>query len=165
MGLEYDLEKAVAANRFDAHRLTHLAAQPGLQVAAEERLFRAYLLEGKDLGNQETLLQIGTKIGFPSGEVTNMLRTDAFADAVHRDQRQAQQVGVQGVPFFVFNGKYAVSGAQSPEVFSQVLQRAWTEEQAAPEPIEGAFCWPGGNCLKIKSPVFHRAFICNGPTA
>ncbi|MGA7159721.1 MAG: DsbA family oxidoreductase [Bacteroidota bacterium] len=123
-GLQYDFDKAVIANSFDAHRLSHFAKKHGLQDAMEERLFRAYFTEGKNTADHETLVQLAVEVGLKGDDVRQMLGGDDFADEVRNDVYEAHQIGVQGVPFFVFNDKYAVSGAQPTEIFLQALNRA-----------------------------------------
>ncbi len=146
-GLSFNLDKAVVANTFDAHRLIHLAAKHGLQDAAEERLFSAYFSEGKNVGNLDTLVQLGTEIGLDAEEIKRVLQSDAYAEEVHADQYGAQQVGARGVPFFVFNNKYAVSGAQPSEVFAKALQKTWEEQRIVSMPeADGGFCTPDGVC-------------------
>jgi predicted DsbA family dithiol-disulfide isomerase len=130
-GLTYHMEKAVVANSFDAHRFSHLAKQHGLQDAAEEKLFLAYFTEGKNTADHDTLVQIGTEIGLDAAEVRNVLDSNAYAEDVQRDIYQAQQVGARGVPFFVVNQKYAVSGAQPSETFLGLLNKVWDEEKPA----------------------------------
>lgn len=120
-GLEYDFDKAVVANSFDAHRLSHLAKKHGVQDAMEERLFRAYFTEGLNTADHETLVRLAQEIGLEEKEVRRTLAGDDFAADVERDIFEAQQVGARGVPFFVFNNRYAVSGAQPVELFLQVF--------------------------------------------
>jgi predicted DsbA family dithiol-disulfide isomerase len=129
VGLTYHFDKAVVANSFDAHRFSHLAKKHGLQDEAEERLFAAYFIEGKNTADHQTLIQIGAEIGLDSSEVKNVLEAGDFAAEVQKDISEARQVGVTGVPFFVFNGKYAVSGAQDSKVFLGVLERVLAEQQ------------------------------------
>ena len=126
-GLEYHFDRAIVANSFDAHRLIQLAKTKGLGDEAEERLFRAYFTEGKDFGEHETLVQIGKEIGLQEEEIKNALDSDAYAAKVEEDIQEAAEIGVRGVPFFVFNRKYAVSGAQPPEYFLQALQKSFDE--------------------------------------
>jgi predicted DsbA family dithiol-disulfide isomerase len=123
-GLEYHMDKAVVANSFDAHRLIQLAKKHGLGDAAEEGLFKAYFTEGKNTADHQVLLNIATSIGLDRQETEQVLASDAFADDVRRDVYEAQQVGARGVPFFVFDRKYAVSGAQASETFLQTLEQA-----------------------------------------
>lgn len=150
-GLTYDFGKAVVANSFNAHRLSHLAKERGLGDAAEEALFKAYFTEGKNIDNYETLIELGTNIGLDADEVKAMLESDAYADDVKHDIAEAQYLGIRGVPFFVMNRKYAVSGAQSVPVFEETINKAFTEwQQANPKPkldvIEGDSCSIDGNC-------------------
>lgn len=123
-GLTYDFDRAIVANSFDAHRLSHLAAQKGLGNAAEEALFKAYFTEGKNIADQETLIALGVGIGLTAEDIKQALTTNAFADEVKQDIAEAQQLGVRCVPFFVFDRKYAISGAQPTEVFLQTLEKA-----------------------------------------
>lgn len=129
LGLEYNLDKAVPANTFHAHRLSHLAATYNLQNEIEERLFYAYFTEGKNIGDLGVLFELGIAIGLPEKELRDTLETNAFTDDVNQDFDQAKEFGIRGVPFFVINEKYAVSGAQHADLFTEVLQTAWEETQ------------------------------------
>jgi len=124
VGLNYDFDKAVIANSFDAHRMIQLAKTKGLGDAAEERIFKAYFTEGQDAGNHETLVKLGEEIGLKAEDIRQVLESNDFALEVNSDIAEAQQIGVRGVPFFVFDRKYAVSGAQPVEVFTQTLEKA-----------------------------------------
>lgn len=151
VGLDYNMDATVPANTYNAHRLTHLAAKHGLQDAAEERLFQAYFMEGKNIQDGETLVQLGKDIGLAEDVVRSMLDSDAFQTDVRRDIAEAQQIGVRGVPFFVIDRKYAVSGAQPSELFLQALQTARTEWEKAHPPVAvmeagGPSCDINGNC-------------------
>lgn len=151
-GLQYNFDKAVIANSFDAHRFAHLAKTKGLGEAAEEALFKAYFTDGKDISNFDTLAQLGTEIGLDAAEVKQALQTDAFANAVDEDIYHASQIGVRGVPFFVLNDKYAVSGAQPVETFAGALNQAWTEYEKEKTRLkvlgnDAATCEPGGDCI------------------
>jgi predicted DsbA family dithiol-disulfide isomerase len=148
VGLAYQFDKVIPANSFDAHRLTHLAATHGLQDAAEEKLFKAYFVEGKDIGAKSTLTTIGEDIGLSKQEVHDMLESDAFDHNVKADMQEAQQLGIRGVPFFVFDRKFAVSGAQPAEVFSKTMHAAWQKHKKE-NPIEmnsNNSCQLNGNC-------------------
>ncbi len=129
LGLRYDFQKAVVANTFNAHRLTHLARERGLQAEMEERLFSAYFTEGTDLGDDEALAELGAEVGIPAGDAREMLRGERYADAVREDAREAQDLGADGVPFFVFDRTFAVVGAQAGDVFLSALTKAWTEQE------------------------------------
>lgn len=149
VGLDYRFDKAVVANSFDAHRVVHMAKQQGLGDAAEERIFKAYFTEGKNTADHETLAALGEEIGLDKAAVLAMLKTDAFAAAVRAEMREATEIGVTGVPFFVLDRKYAVSGAQDPQVFAQALQQAFSEwRKANPvQPLQttaGQVCTPTG---------------------
>lgn len=151
VGLQYDFDKAVVANSFDAHRLIQLAKTKGKGDAAEEALFKAYFTEGKNTADHKTLLQLGTGIGLDAEEVKAVLASDAFAEAVQRDEYEARQIGVRGVPYFVFNDKYAVSGAQHPDTFLGALTQAyaeWTPPKNKPVELggEGTSCTIDGQC-------------------
>lgn len=151
VGLEYNFDKAVIANSFDAHRLIQLAKKYDKGDDAEERLFRAYFTEGKNVSDHATLAALGKEIGLERKEVEEMLQTKACSIEVNNDIEEARQIGVRGVPFFVMNRKYAVAGAQQPDVFLQVLEKSFTEwrkEHLALqlETVVGDVCEPGGDC-------------------
>lgn len=122
-GLEYHFEKAVVANSFDAHRFTHLAKKHHLQDKAEEQLFKAYFTDGKNTADHEILIGLGTQIGMNGDEIRNVLESNDFVDDVLKDIHDASLFGIRGVPFFVFNRKYAISGAQPVEVFIDALNQ------------------------------------------
>lgn len=147
VGLDYDFDKAIVNNTMDAHRLLHLAKTKGLQNKMKERLFAAYYTQGKNIGDSETLVQLGVEVGLQEDEIKTALESDAFKQQVEMDQHHAEQIGVQGVPFFVFNNKYAVSGAQPPSIFKEVLEKVWAEEKpiALNEAGEG-FCTVDSDC-------------------
>ncbi len=122
VGLEFNLAKAIIANSFDAHRLSHLAKKYNLQNEAEEQLFKAYFTEGKNTADHNTLIQLGVEIGLDANEIKLMLQSSDYTEAVRIDSFEAQQIGVSGVPFFLFNDKYTISGAQDSSVFLNALQ-------------------------------------------
>ncbi|MBL8994052.1 MAG: DsbA family oxidoreductase [Spirochaetia bacterium] len=124
-GLKYDMDRAIPANSFDAHRLTHLAASRGLQAKMEERLFAAYFTEGKNIGDHPTLVGLGKEIGLDPADIQTMLSRSDFADEVRADIEEASSLGIRGVPFFVMDRKYGVSGAQPSEAFLETLRETW----------------------------------------
>lgn len=128
-GLDYHLDRAQHGNTFDAHRLIHLAAEHGRQGEMKEQLMHAYFTEGKAIGEPDALVEVGSSVGLDPHELRSTLDNEAYADAVRADERRAAQLGISGVPFFVFDGRYAVSGAQPTDVFRSVLQRAWAESK------------------------------------
>ena len=127
VGLGFNSEKTIVANSFNAHRLIQLAKTKGLGNEVEEALFKAYFINGKNIDDKETLTETGVSIGLPETEVKEIFTSDAFAKEVKQDEMQAQSIGINGVPFFVLNNKYAVSGAQSPETFLEVMEQTWKE--------------------------------------
>ncbi len=129
LGLDYQLERAVMGSSFDAHRLIQFAKTKGLGDAAEERLFNAHFVRGEHIGDKALLKQVATEIGLDGTAVEELLASDEFTEAVHQDEYEAQQIGVRGVPFFVLDNKYAVSGAQSSDHFLGALNQAWNERQ------------------------------------
>jgi predicted DsbA family dithiol-disulfide isomerase len=147
VGLDYDFDKAVVANSFDAHRFSAFAKTKGRQDAAEERLFAAYFTEGRNTADHETLIELGENIGLDPTEVKTMLDSNAFADDVEREIYEAQQLGIRGVPFFLFDHKYAVSGAQESPIFLQALTQTFKEmEKKDPSVLAGQACEIDGNC-------------------
>jgi len=151
VGLHYDFDKAIVANSFDAHRFSHLAAKYGLGDAAEERFFKAYFTEGKNIADHNTLIQLGIEIGIDASVTKQMLATDAYTYEVQHDINEAETLGLRGVPFFVMNRKHGVSGAQPEEVFLKTLEKSfddWQQEQQQLELAitEGEVCEPGGDC-------------------
>jgi predicted DsbA family dithiol-disulfide isomerase len=149
-GLRLDFDKAVVANSLQAHRFTHLAKAHGKQHEAEEILFKAHFTDGKNIDDTEVLAQLGEEIGISAAAVCEMLASEAYKAEVQRDRYEAHQIGVRGVPFFVFNDKYAISGAQESRVFLSALQQSfseWQQTQPALEtPAEGASCSTDGIC-------------------
>jgi protein disulfide-isomerase len=120
-GLTYHFEKAVVGNSFLAHRFIQLAKTKVLGDDMEEALFKAYFTDGKDIASASDLLMIGSSIGLIKEEMEELLQSDLFADAVDRDIQEAAQIGVRGVPFFVFDRKYALSGAQPVNAFIETI--------------------------------------------
>jgi len=151
VGLKYDFDRAVVANSFDAHRFIQYAKTKGKGDAAEEALFEAYFTQGKNTADHEVLAELGKKVGLNAEEVKAMLATRDFSTEVSRDIAESQQVGVNGVPFFVFDRKYAISGAQDTKVFLETLSKAWNDHAAKTatsleKPASGAVCEPDGEC-------------------
>ncbi len=128
VGLNYNLDKAVVANSFDAHRLIQLAKRKNLGDQMEEALFKAYFIDGKNTADHETLIALAGEAGIDETEAKAILDSGIFADEVEADIELAGQIGVRGVPFFVFDRKYAVSGAQPPQVFLDTMKKALGEK-------------------------------------
>ncbi len=150
-GLTYHFDKSVVANSFNAHRFAHFAKHHGRQGEAEEILFRSYFTDGKNIDDYPTLISLGTEIGLDPETLKAALENGIYADDVRADIHEAQQIGVRGVPFFVFNRKYAVSGAQESQAFLETLQKAYdewskTNPEVNLEIVEGQSCQPDGEC-------------------
>lgn len=145
VGLNYNFDKAVVANSFNAHRLIQFAKSKGKGNEIEEQLFKAYFIDGKNTDDKATLLQLGKEIGLDEEDVKRVLESDEFSEQVQRDIYEAHQIGVRGVPYFVFDDKYAVSGAQPADTFLGALNQAFSEWQPTPE-NNGLSCDVDGNC-------------------
>jgi predicted DsbA family dithiol-disulfide isomerase len=126
-GLDYHLADTRPGNTFDAHRLVHLAEERGLGLAMSERLFRGYFTEALAIGDHAELVRMAAEVGLDPAEAEAVLAGDAYADAVRADIEEARNLGCQGVPFFVVNRTYGVSGAQTPAHLLDVLERAWAD--------------------------------------
>ena len=124
-GLAFRFDIARSGNTFDGHRLVALGAQHGLQHETKERLMAAYLCEGELIADHATLKRLAADVGLPAGEVDELLATERFADEVRTDEGTAAHIGVRGVPFFVVDRAFAVSGAHPPEVLTGMLDKAW----------------------------------------
>jgi predicted DsbA family dithiol-disulfide isomerase len=126
-GLDYHFETLKHTNTVKAHQLLHYAKARGLQLEAKERLLRAYFTEGRHVGRVEDLADLAAEIGLDRDDVVRSLTEDEFLSDVRADQALGQEYGIQGVPFFVIDGKYGVSGAQEAATFTQVLDQVWAQ--------------------------------------
>lgn len=132
-GIEFNWEGANSGNTLNAHRIIHLAQSKGLGNEAQEAFFYSYMTQGLPIGERETLEDVAARIGLNPVEVDDLLDSDEFADFVKFDQEVAHdQLKVTGVPFFVFDQRIALAGAQPKEVFLQVLEKALEEPQEQP---------------------------------
>lgn len=148
IGVEFNFDQIKSTNTFDAHRFLHLTKSKGLQIEAEEALFQAFFRDGKHLGDPEVLLQLGMDLGLDKNEVSKMLNSDQFAKEVRSDEQLGQEFGIRGVPFFVINRKYGISGAQPVQHFMDVLKKAKGEETVMiiDNSQEGDSCGIDGQC-------------------
>ncbi len=131
-GLLFRLGEAQRVNTVDAHRLLHLALTDGgpvLQSTLKEELLAAYFLQAENVADHDLLRRAADRAGLDAGRVDRVLAGDEYADAVEHDIREAASLGATGVPFFVIDRKYGISGAQPVETFLQVLEQAWTDAQ------------------------------------
>lgn len=135
-GLEYNFDKSVVANSFKAHVLTHFAKQFGKQDEVEELLFQSYFTEGKNIDDIEVVKDIAKQVGLDDVAYQKVVVDGSLDHEVKMDINEARQIGVQGVPFFVYDRKYAVSGAQPVELFIQTLEKAYSEWQSKAYPIQ-----------------------------
>lgn len=138
-GLDFDFSQAKSGNTFDAHRLLHLAKSKGLGDEMKERLLRGYFMDGVPLYDHDALATLATEVGLDPDDAAAVLAGDAFAEDVRDDEMRARQLRVTGVPFFLIDGKFGIPGAQTSDVFLQVLQQA----SAASTP-QGEVCGPDG---------------------
>jgi len=131
VGLNYDFDSVKQTNTVKAHELLHYAKAHGKQLEMKERLLKAYFEEGHHVGRIEDLAQLAVEVGFDRADVVRSLTEEEHLAAVKADQAQAIEYGIQGVPFFVIDGKYGVSGAQEAATFTQVLQQVRDERAAS----------------------------------
>lgn len=134
IGLDYRFDRAQTVSTLTAHELSHFAAAHGKQHEMVQRLFQAYFTEGLNVADHQVLADLAAAVGLDRDAALAALTSGEFADAVEEDIQQARQYGIQGVPFFVFAGKYAVSGAQPVEAFLQALDTSWSETVGSAAP-------------------------------
>ena len=148
-GLELHQDVSVPANTLDAHQLVHLAGLRGVQDAVNERFLRAHFSEGEPLGDRDTLVRLAAEAGLDAGEAREVLEQGRFVEAVRADEAEAAALGARGVPFFVVDRRYGVSGAQPAEQFLAVLERAWADSRPLTLVGEGGdgACGPEGCAL------------------
>ncbi len=133
VGLPFAFDKiARAPNTLDAHRLIRWAAATGAQGAVVDRLFRAYFVEGRDIGDRATLLDIAAEHGLDRERVARLLEEGADVEAVRNEISEAQAIGVTGVPFFIFAGRLGVPGAQDVSVLRRAIDQARAAKRAEP---------------------------------
>lgn len=130
VGLAYDFDAVKPTSTVAAHQLLHYAKAHGRQLDVKERLLRAYFVEGRHVGRVEELAALAADVGLDGDDVLRSLRANEHLEAVHADQRQAAAYGIRGVPFFVIDRRYGVSGAQRAEAFAQALERIHGERTA-----------------------------------
>lgn len=126
-GLTIDFDHNKPANTFNAHRLIHLAAKYNLQDLAEEKLFEAHFVNSRNIGDDAVLVDVAVEIGLDQAETEQVLQSDQFAEAVRYDVYESQNLGIQGVPYFVMDRKYGVSGAQPVQAFTDALTQSFKE--------------------------------------
>ena len=137
-GLEYRFDLLKHTNTVKAHELLHFAKEHGRQPEMAERLMQAYFTEGRHLGRIDELVALAADAGLDPVAAREALETQEYLDAVRADQDQARAYGINGVPFFVIDGTYGVSGAQPPAAFAQIARQLWAERAAEGEAIPAA---------------------------
>lgn len=142
-GIDFNFEKALITNTFSAHRLLHLAKKHNKSNEMEEALFIAHFIDGKNVGDAEVLVSLAENLGIDKEEAVKAVTSDQLDYEVNQDIMQARKNGVSGVPFFVLNGKYAVSGAQPVEVFENALQQTYKETVSPFKDLSGG---SGASC-------------------
>ena len=130
VGLDFDYDHVHQTNTVKAHELIHFAKAQGRQLDMKERLLKAYFVDGRHVGRIEDLADLAAEIGLDRNEVVRVLTDETYLAEVKADVAQAAAYGIQGVPFFVIDGTYGVSGAQDATTFADVLERARTEREA-----------------------------------
>ncbi|GAA4144025.1 DsbA family oxidoreductase [Sphingobacterium kyonggiense] len=130
VGLNIDFDTNIPANTFKSHELIHFAASQNKAKEMKERLFQAHFEQGKNIEDQAVLVQLAEEVGLNPEEAREALKTDRYATAVRRDLQEAKQIGIRGVPFFLFDRKYAVSGAQGADAFQEVITKSYEEWKA-----------------------------------
>jgi predicted DsbA family dithiol-disulfide isomerase len=128
-GLDYHMDTLILTNTFDAHRVTMFAKKHGLMKEMTERILHAYFTESKHIGDHKTLTDLAVEVGLDRVAVENMLASDEMANEVRADEQTAQQYRITGVPFFLINKKYALSGAQPTEAFVQAFRKVIQEDE------------------------------------
>ncbi|WP_228373315.1 DsbA family oxidoreductase [Demequina silvatica] len=134
-GIEYRFDQYMTANTRDAHRLLHLAHSLGLGPVLKDRLMKAQFTEGALMDDAETLVRLAVEAGLPEADARRVLSSDEFEDAVAADVAQAAAYGANGVPFFVFDSRFAISGAQPTETFAMALAKAREARDAEDAPV------------------------------
>ncbi|MUP46484.1 DsbA family oxidoreductase [Gramella sp. BOM4] len=145
-GISMNIQKGILANSFNAHRLIQFAKTRDLGNEIKEALFKVHFEEGKNIDDISVLSEVATFIGLDAEEAKQVLNSDAYAYEVKQDEMEARNIGVRGVPFFVFDDKYAISGAQPVEAFLQTLETVWKENKSELKISEGDSCSSEGNC-------------------
>ena len=131
-GLGYRFDILKHTNTVKAHELLHFAKEQGLQKETTERLMSAYFTEGRHVGRVDDLVALAGDVGLDAEATREALESGRYLEAVRADQAQAQAYGIQGVPFFVIDGKYGVSGAQPAAAFAQIARQVWAERSEQP---------------------------------
>jgi len=128
VGLNYNFDNLIPTNTFEAHRLSHYAKTEGKMNELSERLLKAYFVDSLNLSDYKVLANLAGEVGLDSEQALKILESDKYGDEVRKDEESASKLRISGVPYFVFNNKYSVSGAQTAELFLEVLEKVKKEE-------------------------------------
>ncbi len=150
-GLDFNFDTTIAAKTQKAHQLMHLATTHNLQNELKETLLKAYFIDGKNIDDIETLVVLSKSVGLTIKEIEDTFRNKKYLKAISDDIQDAKNLGVQGIPYFVFNKKYGVSGAQHESTFLDVLEKSFTDWETSEtskiiELTKGDYCDIDGNC-------------------
>ncbi len=126
VGLDLRFDLAKPGNTFDAHRLLHLATSHGVQDELKERLLRATFTEGEAIGDRDVLVRLAEEVGMDATEIEEVLASGALGEEVRAEEAEAAVLEITGVPFFVVDRAFAVSGAHPPEALRRILDKAWS---------------------------------------
>lgn len=151
VGLNYNMDKVTPANTLKAHQFAHFAKKYGLQSNAEELLFRSYFIDGKNIDSDFTLLQLVEELGLSAEEFKMALDQQSYLADVKADIAEAKEMGIRMIPHFMVNRKYVVSGSYDSQTFTDILTKAYNEDQQSASPLgieysEGESCTADGNC-------------------
>lgn len=146
-GIDFNFDTALVVNTAAAHRFIQLAKEKGKGDEAEEALFKAQFSDGKNVSSPEVLNEVGLSLGLSTEEIADAQINPKYQSSFEKDVYESRQIGVRGVPFFVFDRKYALSGAQPVELFAETLEKSFNEWKLSKlEVIEGDACDIDGNC-------------------
>jgi predicted DsbA family dithiol-disulfide isomerase len=149
IGIDYQPDKIVPANTFHAHCLTHYAADHGKSLELSKLIYQAYFSEGINIDDPDVLISLAERIGLNKTEAEEVLKNDRYAEKVWEDEKTSRLMGIQGVPFFLFDRNHGVSGAQDVSIFKKALETAWNSTIAAPKESYSDRSEPGcsdGSC-------------------
>lgn len=144
VGIDFNFENAIITNTFPAHKLIHLAKKKNVGAEMEEELFKAHFLDGKNIGDEKILFNLGENLGLKSEDITEALSNQEIDLEVKHEIIEASQLGISGVPFFVIDQKYGVSGAQPVETFKEAITQAYNENTVTLSNNNDATCGEDG---------------------
>lgn len=144
-GLDFNFDYLIPSNTFDAHRLLHFASEQGLSEPMAERLFKAYFTDSNNIADKGVLLRLATEVGLDTEQARGVLFSDQYTDKVRADEVFVRQLKITSVPFFIFDNKYAVSGAQPVSAFSEVLNKVQEEAERLSQ-IDSKIRYDGPSC-------------------